>query len=59
MLAHSIDPSPPPKGRTRWTLTLLESAVVKCNIVGSASDNTISRTLPRANPGKAGPTGAA
>lgn len=36
--------SPPPKGRARWTLELLESAVVELNIVDRASDNTISRT---------------
>jgi hypothetical protein len=39
--------SPPPKGRKRWTLTLLESAVVELNIVKRASDNTIGRTLKK------------
>ena len=39
--------SAPPKGRKRWTLTLLESAVVELNIVDRASDNTISRTLKK------------
>jgi poly-gamma-glutamate capsule biosynthesis protein CapA/YwtB (metallophosphatase superfamily) len=39
--------SPPPKGRKRWTLTLLETAVVQLNIVDRASDNTISRTLKK------------
>jgi hypothetical protein len=39
--------SPPPKGRKRWTLTLLESAVVERNIVDRASDNTIGRTLKK------------
>ena len=39
--------SPPPKGRKRWTLTLLETAVVELNIVDGASDNTISRTLKK------------
>lgn len=39
--------SAPPQGRKRWTLTLLESAVVELNIVGHASDNTISRTLKK------------
>jgi poly-gamma-glutamate capsule biosynthesis protein CapA/YwtB (metallophosphatase superfamily) len=39
--------SPPPKGRVRWTLTLLESAVVELNIVDRASDNTIGRTLKK------------
>ena len=37
--------SAPPKGRKRWTLTLLESAVVELNIVDRASDNTIGRML--------------
>ncbi len=35
----------PPKGRKRWALTLLETAVVELNIVDRASDNTIGRTL--------------
>jgi len=39
--------SPPPKGRKRWTLTLLETAVVELNIVARASDNTIGRTLKK------------
>jgi poly-gamma-glutamate capsule biosynthesis protein CapA/YwtB (metallophosphatase superfamily) len=39
--------SPPPKGRQRWTLTLLETAVVELNIVDRASDNTIGRTLKK------------
>jgi DNA-binding MarR family transcriptional regulator len=39
--------SAPPKGRARWTLTLLEAAVVERNIVARASDNTISRTLKK------------
>lgn len=39
--------SPPPKGRKRWTLTLLETAVVELNIVDHASDNTIGRTLKK------------
>jgi hypothetical protein len=39
--------SPPPKGRKRWTLTLLETAVVELNIVERASDNTIGRTLKK------------
>ncbi len=46
--------SPPPKGRKRWTLTMLETAVVQLNIVDRASDNTIGRTL-RAT--AIGPTG--
>jgi len=39
--------SPPPKGRARWTLTLLENKVVELNIVKHASDNTIWRTLKK------------
>ncbi|HME22058.1 MAG TPA: IS630 family transposase [Acetobacteraceae bacterium] len=39
--------SKPPKGRTRWTLKLLETAVVELNIVDRASDNTIGRTLKK------------
>ena len=39
--------SPPPKDRKRWTLTLLETAVVELNIVDRASDNTIGRTLKK------------
>ena len=39
--------SPPPKGRTRWTLVLLEDAVVERDIVARASDNTIGRTLKK------------
>ena len=35
--------SEPPKGRSRWTLQLLETAVVELNIVPRASDNTIRR----------------
>jgi len=39
--------SRPPKGRARWTLKLLETAVVELNIVDRASDNTIGRTLKK------------
>ena len=39
--------SQPPKGRARWTLQLLEQAVVELNIVDRASDNTIGRTLKK------------
>ena len=39
--------SDPPKGRARWTLKLLESAVVELKIVDRASDNTIGRTLKK------------
>jgi Homeodomain-like domain len=39
--------SPPPKGRARWTLKLLEDKVVELEIVPRASDNTIARTLKK------------
>jgi transposase len=39
--------SEPPKGRVRWTLKLLETAVVELSIVDRASDNTIGRTLKK------------
>lgn len=39
--------SDPPKGRVRWTLQLLETAVVELSIVDRASDNTIGRTLKK------------
>jgi transposase len=39
--------SEPPKGRARWTLSLLEDEVVELNIVARASDNTIGRTLKK------------
>jgi hypothetical protein len=38
---------PPSKGRKRWTLTLLETAVVALTIVDRASDNTIGRMLKK------------
>jgi transposase len=39
--------SQPPKGRSRWTLQLLEEVVVELKIVERASDNTIGRTLKK------------
>ena len=39
--------SEPPKGRKRWTLKLLEDAVVELNIVERASDNTIGHVLKK------------
>jgi hypothetical protein len=39
--------SPPPTGRAKWTLRLLEDKVVELNIVERASDNTIGRTLKK------------
>jgi len=39
--------SKPPKGRTRWTLRLLENKVVELEIVDRASDSTIGRVLKK------------
>jgi hypothetical protein len=39
--------SEPPKGRSRWTLALLEDKVVELKIVDRASDNTIGRVLKK------------
>jgi hypothetical protein len=39
--------SPPPKGRARGTLVLLEDQVVERGIVARASDNTIGRMLKK------------
>jgi hypothetical protein len=39
--------SPPPKGRAKWSLRLLEDKIVELNIVERASDNTIGRTLKK------------
>jgi hypothetical protein len=39
--------SKPPKGRTRWTLRLLEDKVVELGIVERASDSTIGRVLKK------------
>jgi hypothetical protein len=44
--------SPPPKGRARWTLVLLEDKVVELHIVERASDNTIGRTLKKTSSGR-------
>ena len=38
---------PAPAGHARWTLRLLEEKVVELQIVASASDNTIGRTLKK------------
>ena len=38
---------PAPAGRAKWTLRLLEEKVVELEIVESASDNTIGRTLKK------------
>jgi DNA-binding MarR family transcriptional regulator len=43
----AVTRSPPPKGRARWTLRLLEEKVVELNIVDRVSDNTIGRTLKK------------
>jgi hypothetical protein len=41
--------SPPPAGRSGWTLRLLENKVVELKIVDRASDNTIGRVLKKTN----------
>jgi hypothetical protein len=41
--------SPPPAGRSGWTLRLLESKIVELKIVDHASDNTIGRVLKKTN----------
>ncbi len=41
--------SKPPEGCVRWTLALLEEAVVERKIVERVSDNTIGRTLKKTN----------
>ena len=42
--------SKPPAGRARWTLQLLEEAVVELKIVKRASDKTIRRPLKKTLP---------
>jgi hypothetical protein len=39
--------SKPPRGRSRWTLRLLENKVVELGIVDRASDSTIGRALKK------------
>jgi transposase len=39
--------SAPPKGRSRWTLRLLEEKVIELQIVEAISDNTIGRLLKK------------
>src|SRR5215467_5412784 len=41
--------SEPPKGRSRWTLRMLENKVVELDIVERASDSTIGRVLKKTN----------
>lgn len=41
--------SEPPKGRSRWTLRMLENKVVELEIVERASDSTIGRVLKKLN----------
>ena len=41
---------PAPAGHAKWTLRLLEEKVVELQIVESASDNTIGRTLKKTSP---------
>jgi len=39
--------SEPPKGRSRWTLRLLEEKVIELQIADAISDNTIGRLLKK------------
>jgi hypothetical protein len=39
--------SEPPKGRSRWTLRMLENKVVELDIVERSSDSTIGRVLKK------------
>jgi transposase len=41
--------SPPPDGRTAWTMQLLADRVVELQVVGSVSDETVRRTLKKTN----------
>jgi transposase len=41
--------SKPPKGRSRWSLRMLENKVVELDIVERASDSTIGRVLKKLN----------
>jgi hypothetical protein len=47
--AVSLACSPPPAGRSGWTLRLLENKVVELKIVDRPSDNTIGRVLKKTN----------
>ena len=40
---------PPPKGRARWTLTLLADRLVELGVVENISYMTVSRTLKKTN----------
>ena len=39
--------SPPPEGRTRWTMQLLANRLVELKIVDGISDDTVHRTLKK------------
>jgi transposase len=41
--------SPPPEGRTRWTLQLLADKLVALQVVEAISDDTVQRTLKKTN----------
>jgi transposase len=41
--------SPPPEGRTRWTLQLLADKLVELQVVEALSDDTVQRTLKKTN----------
>jgi hypothetical protein len=41
--------SPPPEGRSRWTLQLLADRLVELNVFESVSDETVRQTLKKTN----------
>ena len=41
--------SPPPAGRERWTLRLLAEELVRLEVVGAVSHETVRRTLQQTN----------
>lgn len=48
--------SPPPDGRSRWTLTLLANRLVELHVVDEISDQTVRRTLKKTNFARTGGT---
>jgi transposase len=46
--------SPPPDGRSRWTLNLLSDRLVALNVVDEISGQTVRRTLKKTNFGRTG-----
>jgi len=44
--------SPPPEGRTRWTLKMLADRLVELEVVDSISDQAVRRTLTKTRPNR-------